>query len=157
MKHILGIGEYAIVKNLEDEIITYALGSCVAVLIYCADSHVAAMAHVALPEPLAHMGVQRHKPAYFATEIVPLMLNLLGSEYRCHPRQLLIHVIGGAVSRSEKDPFQVGRRNVRAVSDILRHHQLPFTANNVGGHLSRTVSFSLSTGALEIKTQEMMI
>lgn len=157
MKHILGIGEYGVIKDLEDELITYALGSCVAVLIYCPQNQVATMAHVALPEPLEHMGALKHKPAYFATEIVPKMLDLMAHQYRCPKENLLIHVIGGAISRSEKDPFQVGNRNVKTVKSILRLNRLAYTANDVGGHLSRTVSFNLGTGSLEIKTQEMMI
>ncbi len=157
MDHILGIGEYAIAKCTEDALITYALGSCVAILMYCPEQKVAAMAHIALPERLPSANLGRHKPAYFADVAVPLLLNAMRTNFMCQPSKLVVHLIGGAESRSEKDPFQVGRRNVEQIKMLLQEQQMRYTAIDVGGHLSRTVTFHLASSALEIKTQEMML
>lgn len=155
-KHILGIGEYAITRSPQDALITYALGSCLAILIYCPQKHMAGMAHIALPERLSGGLKHQHKPAYFADEAVPLLLAPFEVQRGYRADKLQVHLIGGAVSRFEKDPFQVGQRNLEKVKALLRYHGLRYTAVDVGGHLSRTVEFDLGTTALVVKTQAML-
>ncbi|GAB1483918.1 hypothetical protein MASR2M78_27350 [Treponema sp.] len=46
----VGIGEWAVSKSIDDVIKTYALGSCVAVIIYDAKAKVGGLIHVALPD-----------------------------------------------------------------------------------------------------------
>lgn len=155
-KFILGIGDFAVTQGPHDELITYALGSCVAILIYCPQTHLAAMAHIALPERLAGAQNHLHKPAYYADEAFPLLLAPFQRQRGYQAEKLQVHLIGGAVSRSEKDPFQVGQRNLEKVKALLRYHGLRYTAVDVGGHLSRTVEFDLATTALLVKTQAML-
>jgi chemotaxis receptor (MCP) glutamine deamidase CheD len=115
------------------------------------------MAHIALPATLLYHSNHDQRPGYYADEIVPRMIEDLRVRYGCRPSQMLIHVIGGANSKSQKDPFQVGKRNVDVVSSILKEHQLKFDATQVGGHVSRTVYFKNATGELEIRTQNMVL
>lgn len=157
MRHVLGIGEYAVTSSPEDVLVTHALGSCIALLVFCPQSKVAAMAHIALPERLEHASMGRHKDAYFADEAVPLLLNTLQQRFLCKPQNLVVHLIGGAVSRSEKDPFQVGKRNLEAIKQMLNARQMRYTAVDVGGHFSRTVTFEVETGSLEVRSQQMML
>lgn len=156
MKHVLGIGEYAITQGDQDELVTYALGSCVAVVIYCPQQKMAAMAHVALPERLRSAEVGRHKPAYFADEAIPLLLERFRRSCNLSSDQLHVHLVGGAESRSEKDPFQVGPRNLEKIKALLRAQGLRYTAVDVGGHMSRTVTFDLGTSELLVKSQNML-
>lgn len=157
MNYILGIGEYAIANNDEDFLITYALGSCVAVIMYCPIKHVAAMAHIAMPETIRTSSVGMDKPAYFADSAIPLMVKTMVGKHNCSPEKLLVQLVGGAESRSKTDPFKVGSKNVDAIKRLLREYQMRYSAEHVGGHKSRTVTFDLSSCTLEIKAQDMMI
>ena len=47
---IVGIGEMAVADRPDDVIVTYALGSCVAVCLFDPAARVAAMLHFLLPE-----------------------------------------------------------------------------------------------------------
>jgi len=47
---IIGIGEYVVSNKKEDTIKTYALASCVAVIIYSSSKKVSGMVHISLPE-----------------------------------------------------------------------------------------------------------
>ena len=46
----VGIGEWIVSNDPADTLKTYALGSCVAVLIYDASQMIAGMIHIALPD-----------------------------------------------------------------------------------------------------------
>ncbi len=49
MKQIVGIAEMRISRDLDDVLVTYALGSCLGVAIYDPTSHVGGLLHVMLP------------------------------------------------------------------------------------------------------------
>ena len=47
----IGIGDYGASRTYGDKLITYALGSCVALVLTDPRSGVTGMAHIALPKP----------------------------------------------------------------------------------------------------------
>ena len=57
---VIGIGEFAVTTNAQAEIVTHALGSCVAVCLWDPVSHVAGMLHFLLPE--AQLNLERANP-----------------------------------------------------------------------------------------------
>lgn len=158
----VGIGEYAITDGEKETIITYALGTCVAVVFYCPYNRTAAMAHIVLPENTEYhsnlsLNVKREKPSFYATEIIPLLVNYFEVDKRCKGKNLQVHVIGGADSKDQNDFFLVGKRNVEMVKRLLKHFNLHILTEETGGHVSRTVSINTETGSLQIKRQDMII
>lgn len=158
----VGIGEYAISEDEKESIITYALGTCVAVIFYCPLNKTAAMAHVVLPEnktytePLS-LKTQKSKPAFYATEIIPLLVNYFEVNKKCKSHQLHLHIFGGAESKDENDYFRVGKQNVDMVKRLIRHFNLRVVTEETGGHVSRTVSIDVRTGNIQIKRQHMIL
>jgi len=47
---VIGVGDCQVSRNPEDCLVTYALGSCIAVIIYDPIAHVAGMLHYLLPD-----------------------------------------------------------------------------------------------------------
>lgn len=70
----VGIGEWAVSSELSDTLKTYALGSCVAVLIYDASRTIAGMIHIALPDSKVDAEKARALPGYFADTGLPVMI-----------------------------------------------------------------------------------
>lgn len=158
----VGIGEYAISDEESESIITYALGSCVAVVFYCPNTKTAALAHVVLPENPQLKDEHRtndkiSKPSFYATDIIPLLVNFFEINKRCKGSNLKIHIIGGADAKNENDYFKVGKRNVEIVRKLIRHFQLHIIIEETGGHISRTVSIDVNTGNVTIKRQNMIM
>jgi chemotaxis protein CheD len=60
MIHI-GIGEYIITDSTDETITTHALGSCVALILYCKKTKHTAMAHIALPKPSEETNLDYYK------------------------------------------------------------------------------------------------
>ena len=153
-KHIVGIGEASASKDPEDQIKTFALGSCVALVILDPKNRACAMVHIALPESKIDPAKAVQLPGYFADTGVPHLFGLLKKlDSFPHPG-LIIKLIGGANVLQQQDHFQIGKRNVTAVKKILWEMKLPLTGEDVGENHSRTVTLDLKTGKVIVSSSD---
>ncbi len=155
MVRVIGIGEWAVSENKNEIIKTFALGSCVAVTVYCPANHIAGMAHIALPAggPSAE---RLSRKAYYATTAVPLMLGEIFVR-GCIKGQLIIKLFGGANSQKANDRFKIGPQNIKAVQTILKDLGLSCDARETGGLCSRTVQIEAATGTTSVVQHRMII
>lgn len=153
-KLIVGIGEAAASKTPDDEIKTFALGSCVAVIILDPKTRAGAMVHIALPDSKIDPVKAQQLPGYFADTGLPHLFKLLAKfDSAPHPG-LIIKLIGGANVLQQQDHFQIGKRNVTAIKKILWDMKLPITAEDVGENHSRTVTVELKTGKVFVSSSD---
>lgn len=155
----VGIGEYVISNDPNESIITYALGSCIAFIMYCPCTKHTGLAHIVLPERIRHQN-NKHKQlklGYFAEDIVPKFVEFFLKEIQCQPSRLQIHMIGGAQAKHQGDVFRVGERNAQKIKSILDQYQLPLGQVEVGGNMSRTVKVQVHDGSVHVKRQKMII
>ncbi len=148
---ILGIGDWAVSSRPGDTLKTFALGSCVAVLIYDRVLKIAGMIHIALPESAVDPKKAETLPGYFADTGLPLMIEemkKLGSVRR----NVWVKLAGGATVGEAGEFFDIGRRNILMVKKILWKSSLGPVAEDTGGTLSRTVSFAVETGEITVTT-----
>lgn len=144
---VLGIGEYGACRPPEGVIKTYALGSCVAVVLLDPRTRCVGMIHIALPHASINPARALERPGYFADTGLPLLLQQM-IQFGCLPRGqgMFVKLAGGASVMSINDTFNIGRRNVAAVRSILQGYGLKVIAEDVEGTISRTVSALASTG-----------
>jgi len=156
---IVGIGEYFITNDQDETIITHALGSCVALIVYCRKTKHTALAHIVLPEPSHHSNLDNYKlkPSYFATDIVPELLQYFIDKLKCNKDELEVHIIGGADAISVDDVFLVGKKNVAMIKGILKNYNIKIDYIDTGGNISRTVSVKSSNGFVNIRKQKMIL
>lgn len=148
----VGIGEYVISEDVEETLVTYALGSCVALIIYHPQSKLTAMAHIVLPK-----GKTSFKPGYFAEKTVPELIDIFIVKNKIQKDQLIIHMIGGADSKNKNDIFKVGEKNISKIISILKKNGLRAADIHTGGNISRTVSIDVKDGNITIKQQNMIL
>ena len=145
----VGIGEYAVSSTPDDEIKTFALGSCVGLIMYDRDLKIAAMAHIALPESSINADKAAKTPGYFAdTAIIALLTELKGRN--CRKKSIWIKMAGGASIMDDSRRFDIGRRNVLAIKKLLWKYQITVTAEDTGSDISRTLSVVVDTGEVLI-------
>ena len=145
MRHDIGIGHIKITATPGDEIKTYALGSCVAVILYDKKLKIAGMMHIALPDSTVNTEKARSLPGYFADTGLPILLSefkKLGGELKT----TIIKIAGGSNIMDENKTFDIGRRNAIAVKRFLWKHRLGVIKEDIGGNISRTVSIDIDTG-----------
>ena len=147
MEIIVGLGEIGVSDNENAKIKTFALGSCVAMTVFHPQMRAAGMIHIVLPKPLNEKDI-RERPGYFAETGVPLLIDTFCNSFYCLKQQLVIQIYGGADSKNENDVFQVGKRNVNAVKNILDNMGLNIAKSDIGGYESRTVEMDVKTGKI---------
>jgi chemotaxis protein CheD len=156
MEIVIGIGEYAVSETTTDAIKTYALASCVAVTAYCPSKKAAGMIHIALPAAPAG-AEQDYKPAYYADMGVPLLIQAMSCHFGCRKEEMILRMYGGADSIRKNDRFNIGRRNIEAVTSVLSGMDLRVHSADVGGTISRTITLDVATGAVKTVTQDIVI
>jgi chemotaxis protein CheD len=147
----LGVGEFGASKEPGTQIKTYALGSCVAVILFNPATHASGMGHIALPDSSINPDMLRKRPGYFADSGIPSLLRQMTAlGCRADGRGLLVKLAGGASIMDKNDIFNIGKRNLLAIKKILWQHGLGAIAEDVGGNHSRTVSIATDDGSVQI-------
>ena len=149
MRHDIGIGHIKATGTPGDEIKTYALGSCVAVILYDKKAKIAGMIHVALPDSAVNTEKAQSLPGYFADTGLPILLKdfkKLGGDRKT----TVIKIAGGSSIMDANKTFDIGKRNAIAVKRYLWKHGLGVMKEDIGGDISRTVSIDVDTGKLSL-------
>ncbi len=131
--------------NPGDEIKTYALGSCIAVVMYDVKLHIAGLLHFALPEAAIDGEKGKARPGYFADLGIPLMIEDM-KKLGAVRQNVRIKLAGGASVFDDRGIFDIGKRNILAAKRILWKSSLGATAEDTGGDISRTVTVSVDSG-----------
>lgn len=147
----VGIGEWAVSADPADVIKTYALGSCVAVLIYDSKKHIAGMIHIALPDSTIDAEKAKKRPGYFADTGLPLMIEEMKKHGAERPH-VCVKLAGGAAVIEDKGIFDIGKRNILAAKRILWKSSLGAIAEDTGGEISRTVTMNVCDGSSTISS-----
>lgn len=134
----INIGEYAVAKGSEEELRTFALGSCVAVLIIDPIQLVAGMAHIALPDSSIEPQKSKVAPCYFADTGIPKLLEAVQQKGASSISQHLVVKIAGGISTLKNT---IGIRNIEKVREVLKKHSLVCQSEDIGGMTPRTLFY----------------
>jgi chemotaxis protein CheD len=152
VRRAVGIAELRVSADPGEVLVTYALGSCLGICVYDPVARVGGMLHAMLPESSIDPEKAREKPGMFIDTGVPRLFR------RCYrlgavKARMRVTVAGGASSRAdgEADHFQVGRRNLGALRELLRRNGVALHGHDVGGVLSRTISLRLEDGVVVVR------
>lgn len=141
---VVGVGDCVVTANPDTTLITYALGSCIALALHDPVARVGGMLHFMLPEPTDAVKA-RTNPFMFAATGIPLLFQKAG-ELGARPRRLVLRAAGGAHMLRPRAMFDIGRRNHRAMHEILSRAGMVVHAESIGGTQSRTVRLDVASG-----------
>lgn len=147
----VGIGEWAVSTDPSDIIKTYALGSCLAVIIFDSKLGIAGLIHIALPDSTIDPAKAKLRPGYFADTGLPLMIEEMKKHgsVRTH---IHVKLAGGASIMDDKGIFDIGKRNILAAKRILWKSSLGAVAEDTGGDISRTVTVKVGDAETTISS-----
>ena len=151
---IVGMADMNVTDRPADTLITYALGSCLGIVVHDAVAHVAGLLHVMLPSSRIDETKAKNQPAMFVDTGVPLLFQEC---YRlgAMKERLTVTVAGGSCSgRSEADDsYQIGKRNLLTLRKLLWKNCVLIHADDTGGvQQSRTLSVIVATGVVHLRT-----
>jgi chemotaxis protein CheD len=144
---VVGIGDCRVSSDQQSSIVTYALGSCIAVMIHDAVAGVGGLLHFMLPESSLDPAKAEKNPFQFADTGIP---TLFRSAYQlgADKKRLKVTVAGGAQIMDPQGTFAIGKRNCLAMRKILWKAGVLIQGEYVGGEVSRTVRLEIGTGKI---------
>jgi chemotaxis protein CheD len=148
----VGVGDCRVTGALDSELVTYALGSCIAVAIYDPEVRVAGLLHFMLPDSALSPTKAHQNPFMFADTGIPLLFRR-AYEYGAERQRLIIRAAGGAQVLDSQLHFNIGRRNYLAMCKIFANAGLLVHGEAVGGTASRTMRLEVATGRLRLRTE----
>jgi len=132
-------------------LITYALGSCIGVVLYDPVEMVGAMLHSMLPLSRSDPDKARKNP-YMYTDIgVELLLRKV-FDLGATRKNLVAKVAGGANLLDDKRFFRIGEKNYMVVRKILWKNNILISGEDVGGSKPRTMVLDMSTWRVTIRS-----
>lgn len=158
VKTVVGVSDWKVSNDIRETIITYALGSCLGIVLYDPVVCVGGLVHVMLPMSKADPEKAKNKPAmYVDTGFAELLEDCydLGAE----KNRLKIYVAGGASMKFEhkEDYFKIGQRNFTTLRKFLWKNGFMINFQDVGGHISRTMTLRVSDGLVTINKKPVTL
>ncbi len=134
----------------EDLLITYSLGSCIAVIIFDPLASVGGMLHYMLPESSLDPEKAKKNPSMFAdTGITRLFKN--SYQMGAKKENIVVKSVGGAQMLDPNGIFNIGKRNCLAMRKIFWKNNVAIAAEHVGGEINRTVRLEMDSGRVIVK------
>ena len=148
---LLGIGDYGSSNVPGETVKTLALGSCVAVIFLHPKARAVGMIHVALPESKIDPEKGKLKPGYFADTGIPALIQEMKTK-GCNGsnKDFIVKLVGGACVMDPNNTFNIGKRNLVAIKNILWSLGMGAVAEDTGSNISRTVDVDVERGRVTI-------
>jgi chemotaxis protein CheD len=147
---VVGVADCQVSSDEDAAIVTYALGSCIALLVHDPVTKVSGLLHYMLPEASLDPAKAEQNPFMFADTGIPRLFHgayRLGAE----KRRLCVTAVGGAQVLDHEGTFNIGKRNHLALRKILWKAGVLLQAEDVGGTVSRTVRIEIKTGRVTLR------
>ncbi len=152
----VGIGDISVTNQKNAILKTYALGSCIALILYDEKTETGGMAHIALSNSKVNREKSIKKPGYFVDTCVPEILKKI---QKCSPgierKKLKAYIIGGASICEDQDFFKIGENNIKNTKKLLNEIGIRISKEDTGKNISRTVEFEVSTGRITISNHKI--
>lgn len=149
---VVGLGEIWVTRNPNAVLVTFGLGSCVAVCVYDPEAKVAGMMHVVLPS--GNSTLNGRSPGKYADSGTPLLIQRMENLGAVRPRIVAkiaggAKVVHGAASESLMD---IGQKNIEAVKKALEREGVTIGAFDTGGVHGRSVWLKTKSGLMMVRT-----
>ena len=149
---VVGISDCAVSAHETSSLITYALGSCVAIAAWDAVRRVGGLLHIILPESSLNREKAARNPFMFADTGIPALFERLAAN-GADRRRCVVRLAGGAQVMDREGIFNIGKRNLLAVRKMLWKEGVLVSGEAVGGQVSRTVRLRIGDGAFFVREE----
>jgi chemotaxis protein CheD len=145
------ISDFRVSAAADDTIVTYALGSCIAVMVHDPVRRAAGMIHYMLPLSETSPEKAKSRPAMFADTGIPLLFHAM-YDLGCKKGDLVVKVAGGGALYDDGGLFNIGKRNYTILRKMFWKAGVMIAAEDVGGAKSRTVRLQVATGRCTVSS-----
>jgi len=147
---VIGISDCQVSAEPDAELVTYALGSCIAVSVWDPLRRIAGLLHFMLPESSLDAHKAEANPCMFADTGIDRLFRT-ACEKGAERRRLVVRLAGGAQVLDPQGVFNIGKRNYLAARKLLWKYGILIASEAVGGEVSRTVRLTIEDGRLRVR------
>lgn len=151
MKQIIVVADMKVGRN-GDTLVTHALGSCLGLMVYDPIQRVGGLLHAMLPMSKINREKAAANPYMFVDTGVPELFKdvyALGGQ----KNRLVVKAAGCGAPLGKNEMFKIGERNYTVLKKLLWKNNILLEKESIGGTISRTVYFDLSTGRITINSK----
>jgi chemotaxis protein CheD len=145
----VGAAECRVSSYPRDILLTHALGSCVAVVLYDPAVKVAGILHFMLPNSNIDVTAAAGRPSMYANTGLALLRDSAAKLGATTSRTVFM-AAGGARMLEQNEPFNIGRCNCAALIDIFAESGIHLRAQYLGGSKSRSLRIDVARGRVRI-------
>lgn len=149
---VVDISDIKVSQDPDAVIVTYALGSCIAVILHDPIHRVGGMIHYMLPLSKGFEAKAIDRPAMFGDTGIPLLFE---SMYKLGSKKpdLVVKVAGGGCINDHEGIFNIGQRNYTVLRKLFWKNSVSIAAEDVGGAKSRTAKLYVGSGLVTISSK----
>ncbi|MHC4637258.1 MAG: chemotaxis protein CheD [Planctomycetota bacterium] len=150
-KIIVSVSDAKVSNNPGDVIVTYSLGSCIAVCLYDSAIHTGGMLHYQLSNSKTDPERAKEKPLMFADTGMQILVDKLVS-MGANKKRMQIKIAGGAEMDTGPKGFDIGKRNYLAIRKIMWKNGMFIDAEDIGGSSPRNMYMNISNGVVMVRS-----
>lgn len=150
MRYTIAVGDMKTGEK-EDLLVTYALGSCLGLMVYDPRAQVGGLLHAMLPLSKINREKAQANPYMFVDTGVPTLFKTL-YEMGAEKSRLVVKAVGCGNPMGRNEMFKIGERNYTVLKKLLWKNNILLKAEDIGGTKSRTVNFNISNGITVISS-----
>lgn len=149
---VVGMSELAVSADRSARIVTYALGSCIAVALYDPVARVGGMTHSMLPLSKDSAEKARATPLAFTDLAVS---ELLAAMFEAGARRRSIRAVLAGAASAVPGPslYRIGERNHVVARRVLWKNEVLVAAEDCGGAEARSLFLDLMDGRVCVRTR----
>ncbi len=151
MKHIVEVGDMKIGRN-GDQIVTYALGSCLGLMVYDPAAKVGGLLHAMLPLSSINPEKASENPFMFVDSGTLALFKAI-FDIGGRKKRLLVKAAGCGNPLGKNKMFKIGERNYTVLEKLLMKNSVLLKSMDIGGTESRTIEFDLSAGRIIVNSK----
>jgi chemotaxis protein CheD len=145
------ISDLKVSADPDATLVTYALGSCIAVIVHDPRRGAGGMIHYMLPLSETAPDKAKVRPAMFADTGIPLLFQSLYA-LGCEKQNMVVKVAGGGALYDDKGVFSIGKRNYTILRKMFWKAGVIIASEDVGGAKSRTARLHVRTGRCTVSS-----
>jgi chemotaxis protein CheD len=153
----VGVADMIVSDDPNDLIVTFALGSCLGLVIYDPAAQVGGILHAMLPNSSIHRGKDGPlNPYKFVNTGIPLLFKeayKLGAQ----KKRIKVKMTGCSQLMDDNVLFNIGKRNYAAARKLLWKNNVMIDAEFCENAKSVTLMLELKSGEVSMKVQNKMV
>lgn len=147
---IVGVSDMKVSNDPNSVLVTYSLGSCIAIAVFDPVARAGGILHYMLPDSTLDNTKAAGNPFMFADTGIP---RLFKSVYKLGglKHRLRVFMVGGSLVLDQAGFFNIGKRNEMAARKLFHRNNVVVDFADTGGNVNRTIRLAVKDGRFWLK------